>query len=304
MKSMLRSGVCAALLFAGQTAFAGPYVAATGAITSTKYNDIKDGLGASLSAGYQLDTSPLFVEASYYNSGRLKIDDYSGPEGSLRGARLSYSGGQAFLGASLPLMGGSRVWIKGGYYLLDGKLRADEVNNGSESVSDPSFSSNSNGFSAGIGLDWMFSRDFGFRADVETPFKVDTTPGLPGGPKSQLSIVRLGFVWRPTLGSSSAPYSPTVRNADAAAPMSAPPPVAAAAPEMAVVFKPGDQALARPGSSLRATPREDSEAVQTLLPSPVLKLESSIVNATGTWWFVSSDIERGWLRADELVSMR
>ena len=52
---------------------------------------------------------------------------------------------------------------------------------------------------------------------------------------------------------------------------------------------------------LRATPREDAEVVQSLTPSPRLKLESSIANATGTWWFVSTDIERGWLRADELV---
>lgn len=66
-------------------------------------------------------------------------------------------------------------------------------------------------------------------------------------------------------------------------------------------FKPGEEVLASPGSVLLASPMEGAAVVQSLSPSPLLKLENSIVNSTGEWWFVSSDIERGWLRGDRLI---
>jgi len=87
------------------------------------------------------------------------------------------------------------------------------------------------------------------------------------------------------------------------------PPVVATAPagsiagvsQAATTFKPGEEVLASPGSVLLASPMEGAAVVQSLSPSPLLKLENSIVNSTGEWWFVSSDIERGWLRGDRII---
>ena len=315
MNLMLRSGVCAMLLFAGQPASAGPFLAATGTSTTTEYSDIKRGVGFAVSAGYQLDTLPLFVEGEYYSGGKLKIEDGQDLQGNaLRGGSLKFRGFQGFAGASLPIGSDARVWAKGGYYQFDGKFRADEVSGGGSTFTDVRSSGNSRGLTLGAGLDWMFLRDLGLRAEVETPMKVDLVPGSGSDETMQLTIIRLGVVWRPGSGLSAFQRGPaegsvSPRPASAPsnpAPAAAPalPPLPAPAPAMAVVFKPGNEVLARAGTPLRATPREDSDTVQALSSATVLKLESSIVNATGTWWFASSDIERGWLRADELVSRR
>lgn len=74
-----------------------------------------------------------------------------------------------------------------------------------------------------------------------------------------------------------------------------------ASPQAETTFKPGEEVLARPGSVLRAAPMEGAAVIQNLAPSPLLKLENSLVNSTGEWWFVVSDIERGWLRGDQLI---
>lgn len=190
-------GALAALLLTAAPAFAGPFVALTGTSTTSEYKDVNRGIGFALSGGYQAETSPLFVEAEYFNGGKQKIDDFDDGSTALRGGELKYNGFQGFVGASMKFGGDSRGWLKGGYYSFDGKLSADEARDNGTSVFGVSSKGSSKGLTLGVGFDWMFANSFGLRGDIETPFKVDSTPGLQTGEKGQLTVLRLGVVWRP-----------------------------------------------------------------------------------------------------------
>lgn len=277
--SVLLAAACCAT-----SAAAGPFLAATATATSSEYEDVNNGYGYVASVGYQLDNFPLFLEAEYYDSGDLDIDDGFG----MVGGRLQYQGGLVYLGASGKLSGNSRVWLKAGYYQFDGKLHADSVNGVPLSTTEEI-----NGYSLGVGIDWLLNRSFGLRAEIETPMDVKSIPGLPGDESGQLSVIRLGFVWRPDFSSPTYEAPPP--------PVGAVLPATAAGTQVADTYAPGQKLLARPGSLLRANPDSNSPTVQVLSPSPLLTLEASLVNATGQWWFVQSDIERGWLRAEELI---
>ena len=292
MKTFHR-GLGAALMLCSSSLFAGPFLGAALDHTSTVYSNIKDSSGYSILGGYESDsaTFPLFLEASYYDSGKLKVKDSGG-------LSFSYSGPQVFAGGGFKSPSGSLAWLKVGYYSFDGKTAVADIG---------SVSGSTKGLTLGVGFDWHFSPEVALRLGIETPMKVDSTPGISQADaeangitkeEKQLSVLQLGLVWRPLAASSriaqrpsSSAYTlPLTRTA-----ATTPPPV------LLTAFKPGSEALARPGSVLRAAPLESSEVIQNLSPSPVLKLESSIVNASGEWWFVISDIERGWLRADELL---
>ena len=262
----------AALLLISAPALAGGFITGTPTYSDLNVSGIKNPIGLAASVGYEFETVPLFVEAESYYSGKF------GPRGD---KQFDTAGSAVYAGLAIPLSDSARLLLKGGRY---------SYRDTSEDFGNARYGN----FIFGTGLEVLFSSAFGIRAEVENAVYKDAPDTL---------IYKVGLVWRPPSDERRLDPNP---NADKAytSPAAAAPPPASAAPAMAVVFQPGDQALARPGSGLRATPREDAEVVQTLLPSPVLKLESSIVNATGTWWFVSSDVERGWLRADELVSMR
>lgn len=273
MKQPLAAAAAALLLLESTSALAGGFLTATPTYSDLNVGGVSNPVGVAISGGYEFEAVPLFLEVESYYSGKF----------GLRGDKqFSTSGAAVYAGFAIPLSDSARLLLKGGRYSYED----DSEDFGSVRYRD---------YIYGGGLEVVFLQDqFGLRAEVENAV-------YDGAPDTQ--IYKLGLVWRPPSGSRKFEPNPYTAPVSASSATSAPPP-AAAAPAMAVVFKPGDQALARPGAPLRATPREDAEVVQTLLPSPVLKLESSIVNATGTWWFVSSDIERGWLRADELVSMR
>lgn len=298
----LRLGALAVLAVCAGPSAAEPFIAVTGTSTTTKYEEIKRSFGYAVSAGYQADQLPLFIEGEYYGSGSLKLDDYNDGSTSLFGGRSKYNGFQVFVGGAGRLTPTTVAWLKGGYYNFDGKFHLDGGSFNGQGFGETNTKSTESGLSLGIGIDWMAFNSVGFRAEIETPFKVNTTPGLDSGNDSQLSIIRLGLVWRPAPRQTGSSYGSQTRPSYA-------PPVAAAAPaagapassQIATTFKPGDEALARPGSVLRASPLESAAVVQNLSPSPLLKLENSIVNATGEWWFVSSDVERGWLRGDQLI---
>lgn len=262
----------AALLLASAPALAGGFITGTPTYSDLNVSGIKNPIGLAASVGYEFETVPLFLEAESYYSGKF------GPRGD---KQFDTAGSAVYAGFAIPLWDSARLLLKGGRY-------------GYRDSSEDFGNSRYGNFIFGTGLEVLINRSaFGIRAEVENAVYKNAPDTL---------IYKVGLVWRPPSDQQRLASNPNAGGAYTPPAAAAPPPPAASA--MAVVFKPGDQALARPGSSLRATPREDAEVVQTLLPSPVLKLENSIVNATGTWWFVSSDVERGWLRADELVSMR
>lgn len=202
MLSMFKKSALAVLMLSVTPAFAGPFIAATGTSTTSEYKDVNRGIGFALSGGYQAETNPMFVEVEYFNGGSQKIDDYDDGSTALQGGKLKYSGFQGFVGASMKLGTESRAWLKGGYYSFDGKVTADEVTSGGITVTDVSSKGSSSGLSLGLGFDWMFAPSFGLRGEIETPFKVDSAPGLDSGEDGQLTIIRLGVVWRPAADSA------------------------------------------------------------------------------------------------------
>lgn len=264
MKQALATFALASLLPA-TAALAGPYVVGSGVRTDHNVSDLKKPFGGALTVGYEAEDVPLFVEGEFYRSGKYGFD---GEE-----KNVSDQGIAGFIGAALPFSDSFRVILKAGYYSLKFKVE-DE---GSLKEKD---------FAVGGGLEVMFNEQFGIRAEIEN---------LIFDNANDSQLYKLGLIWRAQTGYRT--YEANPAYAAPVAPAAYTPPAAAVAP----TFKPGDEALARPGSVLRATPREDAEVVQNLSPSPLLRLENSIVNATGEWWFVSSDIERGWLRGDQLI---
>lgn len=300
---MLRIAGLAGLLLVAPATQATPFLGAGTTGSASKIEELKPAAGFLVHGGYQFDdlSLPLFFEAQYYDSGKVKFDDED------IDAHFRYSGPIAYAGIAIPTGRVGFFWLKAGYHYLKGESVVPSAGSG---VGKTSLSDSKGGLALGAGYDWMFIPELGIRFALQLQRSVDSLPGLPeevegdaGFEKENVDLVtaHLGLIWRPRLASKgqAAPYTsaPTAY----ASPTLPPPPVAAAAPTVAVVFSPGGNALSRPGSVLRATPREDADVVQTLAASTPLKLENSVVNATGTWWFVSSDIERGWLRADELV---
>lgn len=269
-------------------ATAAPYAAANLALTSTKYDDVKNGTGFSLVGGYEIDEFgmfPVFVEGSHYDSGKLKVDDTA----DLQGIRLSYQGYQVFGGVALKLAkdSGSRVWGKVGYYSLDGK-----VSDGSDSAEEKL-----TGLSFGLGADWMFSRQLGARFEIEQPTKVKSIPGFNVDETTALSIVKIGLVWRPSFGggggTAAASYNPSPYQT----------PSVAAAPVTAVVtpFAVGGTAKLAAGTPLRGQPKPDGTALGNVPTESTVTLKGTNSGSYGEWWFVSGAGLQGWVLASALM---
>ncbi|MES2683190.1 MAG: outer membrane beta-barrel protein [Pseudomonadota bacterium] len=302
IRQMAAIVAAASVLLSVPVAHADPFVAATFARTSTEFEDVKDGNGFAFSAGYELPQVPIFFEGEYYTSGQMKADnDPDFPE--LDDLRVSYRGILGYVGYALKLNGGSRLWLKGGYYSIKGKTSLD-----GDSVSEKDAN-----FTLGLGGDWMFSEQIGLRAEIETPFKVKSAPGLDLEEKdrSQLSIIRVGLVWRPKLASSSSTSASSggiygenpntaVSEPSYTPPVSAPAP--APATKLLAPFATGSTATVRGGSRIRAQPKTDSVLMGSAAGDTSVTLAGSTSNVGGEWWYVKSAGLNGWVLASDLVS--
>ena len=289
----------ASVLVSVPVAHAEPFVAATFARTSSEFNDVKDGNGIALSAGYELPQLPIFFEGEYYSSGTMKIDnDPSAPQ--FDDLRVSYRGILGYVGYALKLSGGSKVWLKGGYYSLKGKTSLD-----SDSVSEKDAN-----FTLGLGGDWMFSEQIGLRAEIETPFKVKSAPGLDLDEKdrSQLSVIRIGLVWRPQFGNSTSSTvygenpNTTVSEPSYTPPVAAPAPAPAPATRLLAPFAAGAEATLRAGRVIRAQPKLDSALMGSVAAETTVTLAGSTSNVGGEWWYVKGASLSGWVLASDLAS--
>ena len=269
------------------SAQAAPFAAANLALTSTKYDDVKNGTGFSLVGGYEVDEFglfPVFVEGSFYDSGKMKVEDTGGIE-------LTYKGYQVFGGVALKLAkdSGSRVWGKLGYYSLDGKV-SDGVDSAKEKLT---------GLSFGLGADWMFSEQLGARFEIEQPTKVKSIPGFNVDEKTALSIVKIGLVWRPRFGGGSS--SPSAAS-DEPTPYQAP--LVAAVPATALVtpFAVGGSARVAAGTPLRGQPKPDGTAIGNVPADTTVTLKGTNTGSYGEWWFVSGFGVQGWVLASALMA--
>lgn len=289
---LTRLAVAAVGLALATATHADPFLSANLARTTTKYDDVKVGTGYSLAAGYSFDSLafPVFIEGSLYDSGKLKVKDSGG-------IKLKYDGFQGFGGVALKLGNtGSRLWGKAGYYVLDGKI----------SSGDASASEKSNGITLGLGGDWMFAGSVGARFEIETPFKVKSIPGLGSDEKTQLSIIKVGLVWRPKISGAATPSvaSPVaaepVQQAVYQMPVAAP--STAGKTQMVVPLAIGGTASVAAGTVIKGQPKPDSAAAATVAAMTSVTLGGSSSNASGQWWYVQGPGVQGWVQASELVS--
>ncbi len=267
---------------------AAPFVSGSLALTSTKYDDVKDGTGFSLAGGYEVDEFgkfPVFVEGSYYDSGNLKVKDSGG-------IRLSYDGFQLFGGVALKQKAGnSRVWAKVGYYSLDGKV-SDGSTSGAEKTT---------GLTFGLGGDWMFSEQFGARFEIEQPTKVKAIPGFNSDETTSLSIIKVGLVWRPDFSGSRSPPVERAYQAPAYAPaQTVTTAVNTSATQTVVPFTTGTVSSLRAGTGIRAQPKGDSRLLSTVSANTSVTLSGSTNNINGEWWYVTAPGVAGWVLASEL----
>ena len=266
MKHRIASLVLVSLL-PTTAAIAGPYVVGSGVRADHNVSDLDKPFGAALTVGFEAEDVPLFVEGELYQSSKYGFDG--------EGKDFSDRGLSGYAGVAIPFSDHFRVMLKAGYYSLRLKIDGE----GSATEQD---------FAVGGGFEVLFDEQVGIRAEIEN---------LVFDNAKDSQLYKVGLIWRAKSGHRNYETNPVYT--PPAAPLADTPSAAAAA--VAPAFKPGDEALARPGSVLRAAPMEGAAVVQNLSPSPLMKLENSIVNSTGEWWFVSTDVERGWLRGDQLI---
>jgi hypothetical protein len=271
-----KPALAAALLCLSGRAIAEPILSVTYANTTTKYSDVKAGSGFATSLGYQFAPVRIFVEGEYYQSGKMDYE-FSPGDG------VKYTGGKGFVGYGFRA-GAWRFWLKGGYYSLEGKTAYG--------------SKTDTGFTLGTGADWLFLKDFGLRIDLDTPFGVDPGPGLDSdGEHTQLSVIKIGLVWRPTFGGASGqasrdPATPAAPSAPAYASAS---PVAAA-PVGAVG---GPQVPA--GAVLRQRPQPEAVPLLRFADVTTVSLQQSVSNSYGKWWFATANGVTGWILDADLL---
>jgi len=304
----LAAGVFFALC--GGSAMAGPYLAPTLSLSDLKkYSDVKGGIGFGAAGGYQFETLPVFVEASYLTSGNLKVDDFQSPDLSFQGAKLSYRGEQVFLGLSQKVGKDKPVyfWAKLGYHNFNSKLAFDQITATSNGITytaqDFSTQQKDRGLSWALGGDWMFTKELGLRAEAGIAEKVHPFPGLSSDEKTKLQIFSIGLVWRPQFGSSThAAASPVYTNPVSydsyQAPVAASPYVNTTATPFAV----GATAKLAAGTTLRGQPKPNGDLSGTLQTETAVTLQGSSIGAYGDWWLVKGPGIRGWVMASDLLT--
>lgn len=159
----------------------GPYIGGSGIYADRPgYDDVDGSWGGKVFAGYRFAPFPLFIEASYLNTGDADVDpgyDDSGHYDDSR-IKLNFSGYTIGVGYFLPLTRyGSGVYVRGSYYSGDVKKKTPD---------NPTLSSekqSTSGGSVAVGGDWKFNPWVGMRFEYENliepdDFKDDESIGL------------------------------------------------------------------------------------------------------------------------------
>lgn len=121
------------------------------------YSDVDDGFAWRGFVGYRTSDIPLYLEAQYFETDTLDIDDADG-------VGLEFDGYALAVGYRL-VFGefGSDLVLKGGGYVQDTRARA-----GGESFDD-----DAEGGLLGVGGNWMFTPHLGINFDVQILFGVE-----------------------------------------------------------------------------------------------------------------------------------
>lgn len=158
-----------------QTAAAEIVVGGGGGVSQiSKYKDVDDGTAYRIFGGYRATDIPLYVEAQYFDSGKMDIDD-------IGNVKLQFDGWTASVGYRVVLGdSGSDLILKGGGYVEDSEAKGP-----GGSVKD-----DRSGGQIGIGGNWMFTPNLGLNFDVQILFGVEDFAN-----REDLTIATVGLIY-------------------------------------------------------------------------------------------------------------
>lgn len=252
------------------------------------YDDVDGSGGGKAILGYRLEHIPLIVEANYIDAG----------EADIRGTDVSlgFTGGTLTVGYFLQLSRpGSGLWIRGGVYSGDAKLKDSIGTFDKTSTSGPVF---------GIGGVWKLDRNIGLRLEYESLANVDDFAD-----NESMGIVSLGLVFefleprrqhRPRYDRYERPPPRSYRRSrppfndgdDEGGVRAAEPPSAPSAPAAA-----GERIVQR--SALKSQPRVSSPTLVTVPAGAIVQPGQRESNIEGEWIFVLYGKYSGWVREEE-----
>lgn len=245
-----------------------------------EYHNVDSSAGGKAFFGFRFDDRlPLFVEASYLDTGKADIDpDYY----VLDDTSLRFRGYTLGAGLFLPLTReGSGVWLRGDYYGGDTKVQ-DPLGSDTQSAS---------GGGLGIGFNWKFNDWVGLRLEYQALFRVKDF-----GDNEDISILGAGLIFEfPT--ARQRPPPPRQRRAAYPQPAGNPPPRGSYEPAP----PPASSALSERivvDSALKSQPRNGSATLATLPAGTVVTTDEHKDNIEGRWWFVQYERYSGWVADD------
>lgn len=317
---------CALLSFS-PLCLAEVYLGGSGSISATGSDNMKAGFGGKAFLGFKPESIPMTFEAGYLTSGKNEYENsYIDSNNDIfTNLDLSVTGGFASLGYYGRFgRTGSGGFAKLGYF--SGKSKVTGEKNGLSG----SEKKNTSGALLSGGVDWMLTRNFGFRFDIDALIGVNDFRDLDVDHKGVVTLANVGVVFafggseenyssRYPRESRAAPvysppvpapvYSPAVEATPVAppvpvvaAPAPMPAPVVEMAPAPVVAAAPAARSSAAgsaqlvPGAVLRSGPTMKSAGIRTLPDGGSVKLLKRETNAEGPWWSVQlEDGTTGWI---------
>lgn len=265
---------------------AGPYFGASGLYAERPaYSNVDGSFGGKVYAGYRF-ASPVFIEASYLDTGKADVKD-TDPEGKLKFS--GYTLGAGYFAALSPR--GSGVWVRGAYYNGDSKGYLDGYSG--------SVKQSTSGLDIGTGGQWKFNDWVGLRFEYEVliqpkdfsddknvnllsmglVFEFPTTPAARPAPRASSTAP---FSYPEAYVPPSAAQSAAVPAPNAAGTTPAPPPGPSAA-------------TAGPGVALKTQPRTGSQTELMIPATDVPAAGTNFSNPEGDWRYVEYQGQTGWV---------
>lgn len=281
MRSFQKALIPLALLVCGTAQAApmyGPYVGVSGTLGFPDYTEADRPKGYQAFVGYQF-ANPLFVEASYLDTGKANIAAYPGAseETSLEYKGASYGIGlaQVFWDEQV------RLWVLGSYY--DGKSKLDYPAGSipGQPLRSERLKENASGGSLAFGGDFNLTSYFGLRVRIERMFEVKDNAS-----DQDLMLVSVGAYFAFPVHDRSSTYVNPVR----AVPVHEGP----VSPDLIGGGSCSDGPATLAGSQpLRNQPKQESP-VAGALPAGA---KVDVIDSLGSWCLVRHEASTGWVAA-------
>ena len=308
MSNHMRMAAAALLGLAGATgsATAAPFLTANATLAQFDYDDVDDAYGGYFAVGYRGETSPLFFELGYLDTGEAEVDRLPGATAnmSLRLDGLMGSVGLFFPSSAL----GSGVWVKGTYYNLDTEARFRRGSLPEDQAFAGTAVQSSSGAGFAFGALWKVTPQVGIRGELGALLGPEDFVNDENVTVASLGI-EIGFGARQP-AAATPPLPPA---AEAVSPPPPPPPPPAVPPPpvnpppVAVMTPRPDAAVAAlkvaeltTAQPLRDQPRGNAAGVGPGAAGTQVKVSGAIYNREGHWRYVSDGVNAGWVPLEAL----